>query len=153
VHRRTLNTSYLATARHMASYFLDHMPADGIVPWDFQAPLNPPRPADSSAAMIATNGLLLLARQEQVISNTSGAEYWTNAAMKVRSSVLFRPLNATEMGTALRRQCAVFLEAAVAEPARERDGEQSRAQQSDWHHLRFVAFARLRYLLCVIDHR
>jgi hypothetical protein len=86
VHRRTLNTSYLATARHMASYFLEHIPADGIVPWDFQAPLNPPRPADSSAAMIATNGLLLLARQEQVISNTSGAAYWTDAAMKVRRS-------------------------------------------------------------------
>ncbi|KAF8267576.1 Six-hairpin glycosidase-like protein [Lactarius quietus] len=73
-----------ANTRRMAEYFLENIPADGIVPWDFNAPLIPPRPADSSAAMIAANGLLLLAQQEQSLypANQSGAEYFTNAAIK-----------------------------------------------------------------------
>ena len=51
---------------------------------DFNAPLIPsPRPADSSAAMIATNGLFLLADQELSVSNVTGAAYYTNAAIKV----------------------------------------------------------------------
>ena len=33
VYRRTGIFEYLKTARHMADYFLDNMPADGIVPW------------------------------------------------------------------------------------------------------------------------
>jgi hypothetical protein len=74
----------------MAEYFLDNIPADGIVPWDFNAPLFPPRPADSSAAMIAANGLLLLARQEQSLypANQSCASYLTDAAIKVHSFAL-----------------------------------------------------------------
>ena len=87
VYRRTRLERYLITARRMAAYFLDNIPADGVVPWDFNAPLVPPRPADSSAAMIAANGLLLLARQEQSLhpTNQSGASYFTNAAIKVHS--------------------------------------------------------------------
>jgi hypothetical protein len=71
----------------MAKYFLDNIPADGIVPWDFNAPLVLPRPADSSAAMIAANGLLLLAQQEESFypANQSCASYYTNAAIKVHS--------------------------------------------------------------------
>lgn len=78
VYRRTRLMRYLITARRMAAYFLDNIPADGIVPWDFNAPLLPPPPADSSAAMIAANGLLLLARQEQSLypANRSGALYF-----------------------------------------------------------------------------
>jgi hypothetical protein len=69
----------------MASYFLDNIPADGIVPWDFNAPLVPARPADTSAAMIAANGLLLLAAQEQSIVpvNESAVSYYSNAAIMV----------------------------------------------------------------------
>lgn len=85
VYRRTQLVRYLVTARRMAGYFLDNIPADGIVPWDFNAPLVPPRPADSSAAMIAVNGLLLLARQEQSLypANQSGTTYFVTAAIKV----------------------------------------------------------------------
>ncbi|KAH9034051.1 d-4,5 unsaturated-glucuronyl hydrolase-like protein [Lactarius deliciosus] len=85
MYRRTRLERYLVTARRMAGYFLDNIPADGIVPWDFNAPLNPPRPADSSAAMIAANGLLLLAQQERGLypTNQSGASYFANAAMKI----------------------------------------------------------------------
>jgi hypothetical protein len=87
MYRRTRLERYLVTARRMAEYFLDNIPADGIVPWDFNAPLVPPRPADSSAAMIAANGLLLLAQQEESLypANQSCASYSTNAAIKVHS--------------------------------------------------------------------
>ncbi|CAL1703458.1 unnamed protein product [Somion occarium] len=64
MYKNTQIFDFLETARRMAQYFLDNMPSDGIVPWDFNAPLNPPRPADTSAAMIAANGLILLAQQE-----------------------------------------------------------------------------------------
>jgi hypothetical protein len=88
VYRRTRLVRYLVTARRMAGYFLDNIPADGIVPWDFNAPLVPLRPADSSAAMIAVNGLLLLAQQERSLYpvNQSGASYFVDAAVKVHSS-------------------------------------------------------------------
>jgi len=86
---RTRLVRYLDTARLMAGYFRDNIPADGIVPWDFNAPLVPPRPADSSAAMIAANGLLLLAQQERSLypANQSGASYFVNASVKVHSVV------------------------------------------------------------------
>lgn len=69
----------------MADYFLNNIPVDGIVPWDFNAPLVPARPADTSAAMIAVNGLLLLAKQEQSIApvNQSGVSHYSQAAIKV----------------------------------------------------------------------
>lgn len=52
---------------------------------DFNAPLVPPRPADSSAAMIAANGLILLSEGELSLQppNTTGANYYTNAAIEV----------------------------------------------------------------------
>lgn len=85
MHTYTNNITFLETARTLASYFLAHVPSNGIVPWDFQAPLNPPRPADSSAAMVATNGLLLLAQRELALTpaNATGAKYWSDAAVKV----------------------------------------------------------------------
>ncbi|KAJ7184363.1 glucuronyl hydrolase [Mycena filopes] len=77
--------NYLATARRMATYFLDNLPSDGIVPWDFNAPLVPaPRPADSSAATIAATGLLLLA----TVDTTPGAaKLWTNAAINLLNKI------------------------------------------------------------------
>lgn len=85
MYRRTRLVRYPVTARRMAGYFLDNIPADGIIPWDFNAPLVPPRPADSSAAMIAVNGLLLLAQQERSLypANQSGESYFANAAIKI----------------------------------------------------------------------
>jgi len=85
VYRRTQLIRYLDTARRMASYFLNNIPADGVVPWDFNAPLVPARPADTAAAMVAANGLVLLAQQEQRIipTNESAVSYYLNAAIQV----------------------------------------------------------------------
>jgi hypothetical protein len=63
---------------------VQHIPSDGIVPWDFQAPTTPlQRPADSSAAMIAANGMLYISKQESLLNNVTGAKYWSDTATKV----------------------------------------------------------------------
>jgi hypothetical protein len=73
----------------MADYFLNNIPADEIIPWDFNAPLVPARPADTSAAMIAANGLLLLAKQEQSIlpASQSGVSHYFHAAIQVHTTL------------------------------------------------------------------
>lgn len=82
--RHTRKADYIQTARQVATYFLTNTPDDGVIPWDFNAPLVPaPRPADSSAAMIAANALFLLADQEFSLLNISGSRYYTNAAIKI----------------------------------------------------------------------
>ncbi|MFW6155572.1 MAG: glucuronylhydrolase [Planctomycetota bacterium] len=52
---------FLATARLMADWYIDHLPADSVPYWDFDAPASPATPRDSSAAAIAASGLLELA--------------------------------------------------------------------------------------------
>lgn len=39
VYQHTQEVRYLDTARNMASYFLDNLPADGVVPWSILIPL------------------------------------------------------------------------------------------------------------------
>ncbi|ESK94259.1 glycoside hydrolase family 88 protein [Moniliophthora roreri MCA 2997] len=89
MYNRTKNPDYLETARRLASYFLNNLPKDGIVPWDFKAPLNDPknfgvRPADSSAATVAATGLLLLADTE---TDRSAAESWIAGAVKLLDNI------------------------------------------------------------------
>ncbi|EEB91111.1 hypothetical protein MPER_10586 [Moniliophthora perniciosa FA553] len=89
MYKRTQNPDYLDTARRLASYFLNNLPKDGIVPWDFRAPLNDPknfgvRPADSSAATVAATGLLLLSEVE---TDRSVADRWVAGAIKLLDSI------------------------------------------------------------------
>jgi hypothetical protein len=86
---RTGNTEYLVTSRRLATYFLNNLPSDGIVPWDFAAPL--PRPADSSAATIAVNGLLLLSQQE---TTTEAKNQWIDAALQILNNITTLAWNA-----------------------------------------------------------
>ncbi|KAH9948114.1 glycoside hydrolase family 88 protein [Amylocystis lapponica] len=88
MYKNTQQLDFLDTSRRMAEYFLTNLPPDGIVPWDFNAPLDPPRPADSSAAMIAVNGLILLAHQEMSLApaNTTGAVYYVTSAIQILSN-------------------------------------------------------------------
>ncbi|KIM49493.1 glycoside hydrolase family 88 protein [Hebeloma cylindrosporum] len=85
MYRFTNNTSYLTTAQRLATYFLNSIPSDGIVPWDFNAPLTPaPRPADSSAATLAVNALLLLAQQE---SAPDAKQKWIGGALQILANI------------------------------------------------------------------
>jgi unsaturated chondroitin disaccharide hydrolase len=60
----TREPEYLETAQANADYWLAHLPADGVVPWDFDAPDSGPlarAQVDTSAAAIAAVGLYNLA--------------------------------------------------------------------------------------------
>ncbi|OLD58487.1 MAG: hypothetical protein AUI33_17580 [Ignavibacteria bacterium 13_1_40CM_2_61_4] len=59
-YRETGDTRFLDTARQVADYFVDHLPADRVPYWDFEAPNIPNEKKDSSAAAIAASGLLEL---------------------------------------------------------------------------------------------
>jgi hypothetical protein len=78
---------HLDTARKMSSYFLSRIPASGITPWDFDAP-DATKLSDSSAAMIAANGFLVLSQIESDRNNQTGATYWSNAAIKLISDTI-----------------------------------------------------------------
>ncbi|PPQ67671.1 hypothetical protein CVT25_012699 [Psilocybe cyanescens] len=85
MYKFTNDTNYLETSRRLATYFLTNIPSDGIVPWDFNAPLSPPpRPADSSAATIAVTGLLLLAQQE---TTQTAKQQWIDGAFNILNNI------------------------------------------------------------------
>ncbi|KAJ7722288.1 glucuronyl hydrolase [Mycena maculata] len=85
MYQHTKDPNYLTTARRLADYFLTNLPSDGIVPWDFNAPLlPPPRPADSSAATIAANGLLLLGSLE---TSPAAGQKWIVAAINLLNRI------------------------------------------------------------------
>ncbi|KAG5335947.1 hypothetical protein C0989_012564 [Termitomyces sp. Mn162] len=85
VFKLTGEKKYLKTARRLADYFINRLPGDGIVPWDFDAPLLPaPRAADSSAACIAAAALLLLARYE---IDKANMDNYTNSAIQIADAI------------------------------------------------------------------
>ncbi|TFK72154.1 glycoside hydrolase family 88 protein [Pluteus cervinus] len=92
MYRLAGDSRYLETARRLANYFIKSIPADGIVPWDFNAPLTPsPRPADSSAATIAANALLLLSKHE---TDPANAKTYSDSAVQIltnMTSLTWRP--------------------------------------------------------------
>ena len=151
---------YLDAARRMATFFRDSMPSDGIVPWlvlptriqwipgsnifisrDFNAPLSPPRPADSSATTVAANGLLLLSKLEHSRSNFTGSSLWTNFAIQVCSAGRFNALwfanDALSCLIAPGQSHKTRLETRVAESSLERDRQQpsQSTEQFDWYSL------------------
>jgi unsaturated chondroitin disaccharide hydrolase len=58
----TRDPRFLHTAESCADFFIRHTPADGVPPWDFDAPEESGILVDTSAAAIAASGLLQLAR-------------------------------------------------------------------------------------------
>jgi unsaturated chondroitin disaccharide hydrolase len=67
------NPAFLTTAEEVASYFVDHSPANGIPPWDFDAPGT--QPVDTSAAAIAADGLVMLS----TVAGANGSLYLQDA--------------------------------------------------------------------------
>jgi len=64
VFRETSDPMFLEGARRTADYFIQHLPADAVPFWDFDAPDIPTTEKDSSAAAIAAAGLLELSGLE-----------------------------------------------------------------------------------------
>ena len=52
------NPAFLTTAEEIANYFVSHLPLDDIPYWDFDAPVTPTTPVDTSAAAIRRTGSL-----------------------------------------------------------------------------------------------
>lgn len=74
---------FLDTAQSCADYYMTHCPADGIAPWDFNAPADSRKQVDTSAAAIAAAGLLRLCRL--VHDPVKGHFYWTTAIRILRT--------------------------------------------------------------------
>lgn len=74
--RYTGESRYLDSARRTAQMFLDHLPEDGLPPYDFRAPHEEGMGMDSSAAVCAASGMLEIAR----LVPAADARYYRDAA-------------------------------------------------------------------------
>ncbi len=88
-YRETKHLPFRAAAEKVARYFLSHLPPDRIPYWDFCDPTAPDCPKDSSAAAIASVGLLELST---ILGMKEGARY-RDAAMEILTSLVRDYLN------------------------------------------------------------
>lgn len=98
----THQSEFLETARRCADYFLDHLPESGIVPWDFNAleSQGQPQPPDTSAAMIAAYGMLLL---HQAISELKQQSRYLDKALEIVSAVCATNINPSAKFSVLKQ--------------------------------------------------
>ncbi|GIO93802.1 glycoside hydrolase family 88 protein [Paenibacillus lactis] len=59
-YRYTKHADFLSTSKRMARYFINRLPEDAVVYWDFDVPVEDGTPRDSSASAITACGLLEL---------------------------------------------------------------------------------------------
>jgi len=83
-YRETDSTLFLATAKKIADYFIDHLPEDNVPYWDFVAPNIPDEEKDASAAAIAASGLLELSG---LVSESDKKVKYQNAAFDILESL------------------------------------------------------------------
>jgi uncharacterized protein YyaL (SSP411 family) len=81
-YRWTRDARFLDASERLAGYFLSHLPEDAVPYWDFDAPK--PGPRDTSAALIAAYGMLLL---HEGVSVSRGSKY-LDAALRIVSGVI-----------------------------------------------------------------
>ncbi|WP_046243568.1 glycoside hydrolase family 88 protein [Hymenobacter terrenus] len=83
MYRETKNPKYLAQARRIADFYLQHpkLPADKIPYWDFNAPGIPTEERDASAGAIAASALLELC----TYSGKEGKAYYQAAVQMLQS--------------------------------------------------------------------
>ncbi|KAF4965259.1 hypothetical protein FSARC_6909 [Fusarium sarcochroum] len=73
----TQDISFLETAQSCADYFWGQLPANGIPLWDFNAPKDIQQPPDTSAAVVASYGMLLM--HEALIGRNQPSAYFDRA--------------------------------------------------------------------------
>lgn len=81
VYRYTRSTTMLEAAQKTANYYLDHLPADFIPNWDFQAPT---QKKDSSAAAATASALLELSG---FVTDSAVSTRYRDAALKTLESL------------------------------------------------------------------
>jgi unsaturated chondroitin disaccharide hydrolase len=74
---------FLSAAEACADYYITHTPADGVPPWDYNAPIENRILVDTSAAAITASGLLRLCRL--IADPMKGHFYWSTAIHILRS--------------------------------------------------------------------
>ncbi|WP_342479233.1 glycoside hydrolase family 88 protein [Paenibacillus sp. FSL H7-0350] len=77
---------YLEASKRMARYFVEHLPADHVAYWDFDAPQQEGTPRDSSASAITVCGLLELL--EHLPENDPDRDYFCDAVNKSMDSLI-----------------------------------------------------------------
>lgn len=82
--------SFMDTAKGLADYFIAHLPTDGVPYWDFDAPVTEETPRDTSAAMIAACGLLLIFKASRA---TPEATHYLQAALDLVQTTVETFLN------------------------------------------------------------
>ncbi len=106
-YRETGDTRFLTVARRVTDWYLEHQPEDGVPYWDFDDPMIPDAPRDSSSSAIAASGILDLALAEPspvrreayldaargILSNLMSPAYFssgTNPAVLLHGTYLWR---------------------------------------------------------------
>lgn len=99
-YRHTGKESYLRTAKKVADYFLENIPASGLIPVDFCQPKEPAY-EDSTAGAIASCGLLELAR---CVSDEEGDRY-RKAALYMLKALFEKRCNWSEACDNILEKC------------------------------------------------
>ena len=89
----THDKSFLSTSRNCADYFIARLPPSSIPPWDFDAVEREPKkqhPSDTSAAMIAAYGMLLLHEALTALGEESG---YLAEALRITAAVCESHIN------------------------------------------------------------
>ncbi|KAM0456361.1 hypothetical protein ACHAPV_007303 [Trichoderma viride] len=86
----TGDVSFLRTSKDCADYFLENLPTTLIPPWDFDAPKDGKQPTDTSAAVIAAHGMLLI--HESLTARGDSSEYLASA-LRILNAVCEHHLN------------------------------------------------------------
>lgn len=89
----TGDLSFLNTSQALADYFIANLPADGVPYWDFRAQLDSATPRDTSAAMIAACGMLLIYKALRERNMEKESRHYLNSALHIASSTVERFLN------------------------------------------------------------
>jgi uncharacterized protein YyaL (SSP411 family) len=87
----TQDKSFLDTAKACADYFLQHLSETGVPPWDYCAPTEEEQPPDTSAALIAAYGMLLI--HESLAQRGEQSSYLASA-VHIAKGVCSKHLNA-----------------------------------------------------------
>lgn len=87
-YRHTGRREYLHTAKQNAACLMANLPADGVTPYDFDAPADA-NPIDTSGAAIAAGGLLQLA---ELVDSPAKADGFRADALRLVEPLLAAPL-------------------------------------------------------------
>jgi len=83
-YRCTRDARMLETAEACAAFYIEKTPADGVPPWDYDAPVENQMLRDTSAGAIAASGLMQLAH---LASDRIKGRYYEAAARRILTSL------------------------------------------------------------------